>query len=256
MKRKLFGFVVLFLAAVGFCHQVGKQAAKQLNIASQQEGESGLLASNDINSKKVYLTFDDGPSDSTDEILDILKKNNVKATFFVVGKETDTAKKRYQRIVLEGHTLGMHSYSHNYDQIYSSVDAFAKDIKKLQKYLYDITDVKPMILRFPGGSSNTCAGNIKPFLRYVNQQGWLYFDWNALSGDALDFNVAANQLNQNVLKDVREQKTSIVLMHDLHETKNTVAGLDSLIKTLKKEGYQILPITENTKQIHHVSVDK
>lgn len=256
MKRKLFGLAVLLLAASGFVYQVSNQAAQQLNIASQGEGESGLLANNSINSKKVYLTFDDGPSDSTDEILDVLKKNGVKATFFVVGKETEAAKKRYQRIVLEGHTLGMHSYSHNYDQIYSSVDAFGKDLTKLQKYLYDVTDVKPFVFRFPGGSSNTCAGDIKPFIRYINQQGWLYFDWNALSGDALDFNVSADKLDANILKDVRRQKVSIVLMHDLHEAKHTVEGLDSLIKTLKKEGYQILPITKNTKQIHHVSVDK
>lgn len=257
MKRKIIGSVLMMLLAVGLFYQMEYQEkADPLGIAGQTEGEGGLLANNSINSKKVYLTFDDGPSDHTDEILDILKKNDVKATFFVIGKKTPTAKKQYQRIVLEGHTLAMHSYSHNYDQIYSSVEAFGKDLKELQQYLYNVTEVKPFIYRFPGGSSNTCAGDIKPYIRYVNQQGLLYFDWNALSGDALDFNVSAEKLNQNILKDVRRQKVSIVLMHDLHETKHTVEGLDQLIKTLKKEGYQILPITQNTKQIHHVSVDK
>ena len=90
----------------------------------------------------------------------------------------------------------------------------------------------------------------------LNQKGILYFDWNALNEDAINFNASSYELNQKILKDVRRQKTSIVLMHDLHETKNTVKGLDSLIKTLKKEGYQILPITKNTKPIHHVSIDK
>lgn len=257
MKKKVFGLILTVLFTLGFLVQCcSYQKVNPLGIASQEDGESGILANNLIDSKKVYLTFDDGPSDHTDEILDILKKHHVKATFFVVGKKTKTAQKQYQRIVLEGHTLAMHSYSHNYDQIYSSVELFGKDLKMLQEYLYQVTEVKPFIYRFPGGSSNTCAKNMKPFIQYVNSQGLLYFDWNALSGDALDFSVNAEKLNKNILKDVRKQKVSIVLMHDLHETVNTVAGLDNLITTLKKEGYQILPITRNTKQIHHVSVDK
>lgn len=256
MGRKITGFVCMFLLMACFAWQMTQDHVDLMHIAGQQEGEGGLLASNLANSKKVYLTFDDGPSDHTGEILDILKKHHVKATFFVIGKETETAKKMYQRIVLEGHTLAMHSYSHNYDQIYSSVGAFGKDMKKLQNYLYEVTGTKPVMLRFPGGSSNTCAGDIRPFIRYVNRQGWLYYDWNALSGDALDFQASSEKLNENILKDVRRQKTSIVLMHDLHETIHTVKGLDSLITTLKKEGYHILPITQNTKQIHHVSVDK
>ena len=174
----------------------------------------------------------------------------------MVGKETEHAKKMYRRIILEGHTLGMHSYSHNYDQIYANVGAFSKDLMKLQKYLYDVTDVKPYIYRFPGGSSNHCAKNIKPYIRYVNKNGLLYFDWNALNEDAVNFEQSPQQLNKKILKDVRRQKTSIVLMHDLHETTNTVKALDPLIKTLKKEGYQLLPITKNTKPLHHVSIDK
>lgn len=256
MKKKILGYMVILLLMAGFSVQINSQRADQLKIASQQEGEGGLLESSAVQGKKVYLTFDDGPSDQTGKILDILKKNNVKATFFVVGKKTEAAKKMYRRIVLEGHTLGMHSYSHNYDQIYSSVDAFGKDLKKLQKYLYDMTEVEPFIYRFPGGSSNNCVQDITPYIQFVKKQGWLYFDWNALSGDALDFNVSADQLNANILKDVRKQKVSVVLMHDLHEAGNTAEGLDSLIKTLKKEGYQVLPITKNTKQIQHVSIDK
>lgn len=248
--------MVILLLAAGFCVQMSRQKADQLKIASQQEGEGGLLESGAVQRKKVYLTFDDGPSDQTGKILDILKKNKVKATFFVVGKNTEEAKKLYRRIVLEGHTLGMHSYSHNYDQIYSSVDAFGKDLKKLQNYLYQMTEVKPYIYRFPGGSSNNCVSDITPYIQFVEKQGWIYYDWNALSGDALDFQAPADQLNANILKDVRKQKSSVVLMHDLHEAQNTTKGLDSLIQTLKKEGYQILPITKNTKPVHHVSIDK
>lgn len=256
MKRKTYFAVVCALFFIGFILRYAADHSDGLFIASQKEGEGGLMAGSKITNKKVYLTFDDGPSENTDEILDILKKNKVKATFFVVGKKTEKARKQYQRIVLEGHTLAMHSYSHNYDQIYSSVDAFGKDIKELQEMLYEITDVKPVIYRFPGGSSNSCAGDIKPYIQYINKEGLLYFDWNALSGDAVNFNLSPESLNQNILTDVKKQKVSIVLMHDLAEAENTVKSLDSLIKTLKKEGYQILPITKYTQQIHHVSVDK
>lgn len=256
MRKKILAYIIAVLTITTCMIQLIPRQNNIFKIASQGEGESGFLTNNNLNQKKVYLTFDDGPSDHTDEILDILKKNKVRATFFVVGKETEHAKKMYRRIILEGHTLGMHSYSHNYDQIYASVGAFSKDLMKLQKYLYDLTEVKSYIYRFPGGSSNHCVGDIKPYIRYVNQKGILYFDWNALNEDAINFNASSYELNQKILKDVRRQKTSIVLMHDLHETKNTVKGLDSLIKTLKKEGYQILPITKNTKPIHHVSIDK
>ena len=104
---------------------------------------------------------------------------------------------------------------------------------KLQKYLYELTDVKPYIYRFPGGSSNHCAKNIKPYIQYVNKKGLLYFDWNALNEDALNFEQSPQQLNKKILKDVRRQKTSIVLMHDLHETTNTVKALDPLIRSFR-----------------------
>ena len=165
MRKKILAYIIAVLTITTCMIQLIPRQNNIFKIASQGEGESGFLTNNNLNQKKVYLTFDDGPSDHTDEILDILKKNKVRATFFVVGKETEHAKKMYRRIILEGHTLGMHSYSHNYDQIYASVGAFSKDLMKLQKYLYDLTEVKSYIYRFPGGSSNHCAGDIKPYIR-------------------------------------------------------------------------------------------
>ena len=105
---------------------------------------------------EVYLTFDDGPSIYTEEILDILDEYQVKATFFVVGKESDAAKEALRDIVARGHTLGMHSYSHKYSELYASEEAFEADFLKLQGYLEDVTGVKSKVYRFPGGSSNTC----------------------------------------------------------------------------------------------------
>ena len=124
MRKKIFAYGIMLLMISTCTLQLMSRQNNIFKIASQGEGEGEFLTNNNLNQKKVYLTFDDGPSDHTAEILDILKKNKVKATFFVVGKETEHAKKMYQRIILEGHTLAMHSYSHNYDQIYASVDAF------------------------------------------------------------------------------------------------------------------------------------
>ena len=121
MRKKILAYIIAVLTITTCMIQLIPRQNNIFKIASQGEGESGFLTNNNLNQKKVYLTFDDGPSDHTDEILDILKKNKVRATFFVVGKETEHAKKMYRRIILEGHTLGMHSYSHNYDQIYASV---------------------------------------------------------------------------------------------------------------------------------------
>ena len=174
MKKKFFAYMIIGILLFTFLAQGKGTKTYWFQIASQGEGESGFLTNSNLNQKKVYLTFDDGPSDHTAQILDILKKHKVKATFFVVGKETEHAKKMYQRIVLEGHTLAMHSYSHNYDQIYANVGAFSKDLMKLQKYLYDLTDVKPYIYRFPGGSSNHCAKKYKTVYP-VCEQKWDYF---------------------------------------------------------------------------------
>lgn len=127
------------------------------------EVRSGQSEADDADSKtadgerKVYLTFDDGPSGNTGEILDILAEYDVKATFFVVGKEEEKYQPLYKRIVEEGHTLAMHSYSHKYDEIYQSKESFAADLSKLQEFLYDTTGVWCRYCRFPGGSSNTVS---------------------------------------------------------------------------------------------------
>lgn len=206
--------------------------------------------------KKVYLTFDDGPSANTDKVLDILKKNNLKATFFVVAKEGEKSKARYQRIVNEGHTLAMHSFTHDYNQIYRSEKDFIKDIEQLSDFLYDTAGVRPTIYRFPGGSSNSvCKIPMKKLIHYLNEKNITYYDWNALSGDSLSKTVSPTQLNNNILKDVKRFDNCIVLMHDLGDRDQTVKGLQSLIDQLKAMDCQILPIDETTPVVQHVKND-
>lgn len=203
--------------------------------------------------KRVYLTFDDGPSIYTGQILDILNANNVKATFFVIGRDEEYYD-YYKRIVDEGHALGMHSYTHDYKKLYASTESFGQEIDELQNLLKDVTGVESHLFRFPGGSSNNVSQlPIENYIAYLNEHNINYYDWNALSGDAVNGSLSPEQLVNNIMKDVRNNKDSIVLMHDLQNVHATVESLQMLIDTLKSEGYEILPIDENTPLIQHVS---
>ena len=211
--------------------------------------------SNESDIHKVYLTFDDGPSANTDRILDILDQYGVKATFFVVGKEGYND--QYRRIVQDGHTLGMHSYSHVYRDIYQSVEAYSQDLEKLHTYLYELTGVDSRIVRLPGGSSNTiCRNGIQDILAYLGQEGITYYDWNVSSGDAASGYISAQQIADNVLDHVDQHNTSIVLMHDASGKNTTVEALPIIIeKILESENTVLLPITEDTVPIQHVQAE-
>lgn len=206
--------------------------------------------------KRVYLTFDDGPSIYTGQILDILNANDVKATFFVIARENESYWPYYTRILEEGHVLGMHSYTHDYNQVYASLDSFEADVSHLSEFLYDRTGEYPSIYRFPGGSSNSVSHvPINECIAYLNEQGITYYDWNALNGDAVTDELSTDRLIENIMNSVRKNNTSIVLMHDMQSRHNTVESLQELIDILKAEGYEILPIDEDTPLIQHIPYD-
>ena len=207
--------------------------------------------------KKVYLTFDDGPSTSTETILEILEEYDVKATFFVVGKEDEYSMEMYKKIVDAGHTLGMHSYSHQYSVIYQSVEAFAQDIEKQEGLLKTATGEDIRLFRFPGGSSNMVSNiGMQEFIKYLNSEGITYFDWNVSSGDATSKYLEADALVQNVVQDVGIYKNSVVLMHDAADKPNTVEALPKLIEELQEMEVEILPITEDVQPIQHIKADE
>lgn len=207
--------------------------------------------------KKVYLTFDDGPSTSTETILEILEEYDVKATFFVVGKEDEYSMEMYKKIVDAGHTLGMHSYSHQYSVIYQSVEAFAQDIEKQEALLKTATGEDIRLFRFPGGSSNMVSNiGMQEFIKYLNSEGITYFDWNVSSGDATSKYLEADALVQNVVQDVGIYKNSVVLMHDAADKPNTVEALPKLIEELQEMEVEILPITEDVQPIQHIKADE
>lgn len=202
--------------------------------------------------RKVYLTFDDGPSIYTDEILDILKEYDVKATFFVVGKGKEAYEEAYRRILEEGHTLGMHSYTHVYKEIYSSKEAFIRDVNELQDYLHDVTGEYPDIYRFPGGSSNRVSTvDMTELKQYLDEIGVTWYDWNISSGDATG-NLGKNQIVRNCTASLEGYREAVILLHDALDKKSTVQALPEIIETiLAMEDTVIVPITENTIPIQH-----
>ena len=190
---------------------------------------------------KVYLTFDDGPSENTDAILDVLSEYDVKATFFVVGKEDEASVAIYQRIVDEGHTLGMHSYSNKYSLIYQSEDAFEADFR---------------YYRFPGGSSNQISNvPMSSLIRFLNSEDVVYYDWNVSAGDAANAAYTPEELVENVVSDVSKYKTSVVLLHDSEDKSTTVEAVEPLIEALQDMDAEILPIDEDTQVIQYVKAD-
>ncbi len=202
--------------------------------------------------KLVYLTFDDGPSTYTDEILDILARYNVKATFFVLGKEG--YEEQYQRIIDEGHTLALHSYTHQYSQIYESPENFRRDIMQLSDYLYDITGYRCEFYRFPGGSSNTIIRFDKDeCFDVLEEEGLVYFDWNVTSKDASAYQLSSQAIVNNVLSGVSQTNASVVLMHDASDKSTTVEALPIILESLlEDENTVLLPITHGTTPVCHV----
>ena len=202
----------------------------------------------------IYLTFDDGPSLSiTPKILDILKKKNVKATFFILnydGKKEEIVK----REVNEGHTVAIHGYSHDYKEIYQSEEIYMQNIKKLQDKIKASTGYNATITRFPGGSSNTVSrynpGIMTRLTKKVVDSGYKYFDWNVTSGDAGEARNSTDVYN-NVVKNLSKSKSNVVLMHDFNGNTKTLNALESIIDYGIQNGYTFSKITESTKMVTH-----
>lgn len=227
---------------------------------SKREPEPEVLSKEEESSaepefdKSVYLTFDDGPSSNTNAILDILKEYDVKATFFVVGKTDEASKEAYRRIVAEGHTLGMHSYSHKYDEIYQSKESFTEDLFRLQEYLYEVTGVWSRYYRFPGGSSNTVSKvDMQELIAWMNESGIIYYDWNTASGDAVSRQLPKDTIVENCLENLDRQSECMILMHDAADKQTTVEALPEIIAKIRLRGDAcFLPITDETKPVQHV----
>lgn len=209
-----------------------------------------------LSDKKVcYLTFDDGPSDTcTPQILDILKKYHVKATFFVVTSEIDGNEKLIQRIIDEGHTLCIHANEHEYKKIYASPEAYLEDFAAAYDKIYALTGYKVQGFRFPGGSNGQLNhyGNYDAIIKEITRRGFEYYDWNAYDHDAEGGSYSASQLAQYAVHEVSisSRNDVILLMHDTYGKEHTVKALPSIIEGIQKEGIECLPITKTTRPVH------
>lgn len=226
----------------------GNKATAERHVTVKSKGAS--------QGSMVYLTFDDGPSSNvTPQILDTLKANGIKATFFIINFSDDNAA-LIKRAIAEGHTIGIHGYSHNYEKIYSSDSAFMDNVSSLKQRIMDFTGYDPFCIRFPGGSSNTVSkqyshGIMTRLSQKVTQAGYSYYDWNVSSGDAAPNGASKDAIIKNVSKGLRKNRTNIVLMHDSESKQSTADALQEVINYIKANGYTFAPISRDTTPVHH-----
>ena len=183
------------------------------------------------------LTFDDGPSANTDRVLEILDRYGIKATFFVVGKTGTADQERMRKIVEAGHTLAMHSWSHDYKKIYASVEAFLEDFYQLYQWIYEVTGVYPSVYRFPGGSINGYdRGVYQEIIAEMTRRGFVYFDWNASAQDATVHPRPASDIAADCLRGIGRDLV-VVLTHDSAARGTTVDALPAIIEGYQAAGY-------------------
>ena len=206
--------------------------------------------SNPENEKVAYLTFDDGPSLNTLKVLEILKENNIKATFFVTGNNKTGSDEIYKRIIEEGHVIGNHTYSHSYSMLYSSSNGFFEDFNRLQDFLQETTGTRPEIMRFPGGSNNTVSNKyggkrvMNEIISRVKVEGYKHFDWNVSSTDG-GVNSTDTIIN-SVLNGAKNKKKAIVLFHDSEAKTTTMEALPVIIPKLKEMGFHFEVLTKDS----------
>lgn len=227
---------------------VAKPAVPSVPSADQTPAKPG---GSQTQEKVAYLTFDDGPSPITTEVLDILKAHDVKATFFVVGKSVPGHEAILKRAIAEGHVVGGHTYSHNYRTIYKDLSSFFADLEKGNQLIEKATGIKPTVFRYPGGSTNTVSKTYQNAALYNNQhtvmsaikteaakRGYTFIDWNITNGDARSSKYTPETALANIKAQVRNQKEIVVLMHDAATKSATAKSLPAVIQFLKEHGYR------------------
>lgn len=196
------------------------------------------------------LTFDDGPSPNTDRILEVLDRYGVKATFFVVGAgKTAADEERMRQIAAAGHTLALHSWSHDYKKVYASVEGFLEDAYRLYQYIYEVTGQYPRIFRFPGGSINGYnRGVYQEIIAEMTRRGFVYFDWNASAQDATLYPRPASAIAADCLRGVGRDLT-VVLAHDSAARGTTVDALPAVIEGYQNAGYTFAALHPGVKPV-------
>ena len=225
--------------------EVSKTEEQQEQEAREEKEATGV----------IYLTFDDGPSsDSTPQILDILERRNIKATFFVLHY-SEANEKYIKSEQQQGHTIALHGYTHTYSEVYQSADTCIENFRKIQEQVFATTGIKSNIIRFPGGSSNTisrkyCQGVMSEVTQRVVNEGFKYFDWNVDSDDAGHAKTSENVYN-NVTAGIKPNRKNVVLMHDFAGNQKTIDALEGIINFGLDNGYVFRRITDDTPMVTH-----
>jgi len=228
--KKYISLIIIFITIINFQNFIN------INVYADEK-------------KTVYLTFDDGPAGKvTRDILDILKKESVPATFFVIGNQIKNQEELIKRMYNEGHALGLHSMSHKKDCLYCSNEAFLKEMLATQETINSIVGIKPTILRFPFGCNNSCYKISQSMVDLLHENNFRIYDWNTDSGDGL--NPTANP--SKFIRNSKSDKDYVVLlMHCAYISKNSVKALPDIIKYYKDNGYEFKVIDETTPEEYH-----
>lgn len=228
----------------------------EYSVTDSSNNQGGAIRYIDVVKGYVFLTFDDGPSKNiTPQVLKTLADNNVKATFFVVGYNEENSQLINEEMNA-GHTIGLHGYSHNYAEIYTSLDVLLNNFNKLRDMVFNTTNgYTAKFIRFPGGSSNTvsanyCNGIMTAAANEVSSLGYTYFDWNVDSSDAGGAD-SSDEIYENVVAGIKPGRTNIVLMHDSSTHQDTADALARIIDYCKVNGYELKAIDDNTEVVHH-----
>ncbi|MDD3225834.1 MAG: polysaccharide deacetylase [Clostridium sp.] len=195
------------------------------------------------NSKIIYLSFDDGPSDMTDKILDVLEENNVKATFFLIGNQIEGHEATIRRIHDEGHGMGLHTYTHKY----SNKKNFIKEMRHCRNDICKITGVAPNIIRFPGGSRGHLTNT---FLKQLHADNFKVYDWNVDTKDGINPKLSPYTIYRRAIINSKDLPTVLLLLHCDSTHKNTCTALPEIIKYYKQQGYEFKIIDDNTEEIY------
>lgn len=236
-----------------------KTKSETEEIQSQIKIHEKLYAEKTNKAKIAYLTFDDGPSNNTLKILEVLKSHDIKATFFVNGHEN--LKDYYKKIHEDGHVLANHTYSHDYKNIYKSTENFQNDVKKLDNFITEVTGAEPShIIRFPGGSNNTVCyafggrDFMKKLVPETQKAGYIFFDWNVDSTDASTRQQNKDKIVSSVINQSKNKNHAIILMHDLDPKTTTVEALPEIIEDLKAQGFSFDVLSKDSPKCEFLKI--
>lgn len=223
MQRKYIPFAVLFVAILLLLAHLGGRMTAVPVFSFADE------------TKTVYLTFDDGPSTVvTGNILDTLEEENIKATFFIVGERAESRKEVLRRIAREGHTLGIHSSTHDYKSIYASDEAFLRDVDECAELVREVTGVTSRVYRFPGGGGKDNSRRTA----LLRAKGYRVVGWNAVCGDEEIRGADADTLYKTAVSTSKGKNSVVLLLHDSAPHRATAEALPRIIAYFREQGYE------------------